>query len=52
MEVGSIALAALLALGVSEWQEDRQEKELARTALANVKTNNLFLVYRYRKHPG
>ena len=38
LEIFSIVLAVLLALGVSEWQEDRRESELAAIALENVRT--------------
>ena len=37
LEIFSIVLAVLLALGVSEWQEDRRESELAAIALENVR---------------
>ena len=37
LEIFSIVLAVLLALGVSEWQEDRRESELAAIALGNVR---------------
>jgi type II secretory pathway pseudopilin PulG len=36
LEVFSIVLGVLLALGVSEWQENRQKAEQAEFALANV----------------
>ncbi len=36
LEVFSIVLGVLLALGVSEWQEQRREAELAQKALVNV----------------
>ena len=36
LEVFSIVLGVLLALGVSEWQEQRRESELAAKALINV----------------
>ncbi len=36
LEVGSIVLGVLLALGVSEWQQEREKAELAATALHNV----------------
>jgi len=37
LEVFSIVLGVLLALGVSEWQEQRNNEHRARLALANVK---------------
>ena len=37
LEIFSIVLGVLLALGVSEWQEDRRESELAAIALENVR---------------
>ncbi len=37
LEVFSIVLGVLLALGVSEWQEEREKSELAETALNNVR---------------
>ena len=36
LEVFSIVLGVLLALAVSEWQQDREKDELAANALANV----------------
>ena len=36
LEVGSIVLGVLLALGVSEWQQEREKAEFAATALMNV----------------
>ena len=36
LEVFSIVLGVLLALAVSEWQQDRARDELAKTALQNV----------------
>lgn len=38
LEIFSIVLAVLLALGVSEWQEDRRDSKLAAIALENVRT--------------
>ncbi len=36
LEVSSIVLGVLLALGVSEWQEQREKDELAAIALGNI----------------
>ncbi|WP_439107310.1 hypothetical protein [Congregibacter sp.] len=36
LEVFSIVLGVMLALGVSEWQQEREYAQLAETALANV----------------
>jgi hypothetical protein len=36
LEVSSIVLGVLLALGVSEWQEQREKDELATIALGNI----------------
>lgn len=36
LEVFSIVLGVLLALGVSEWQEERQRNERLQTGLANI----------------
>ena len=36
LEVGSIVLGVLLALAVSEWAQDREYAEQARTALENL----------------
>ena len=36
IEVFSIVLGVMLALGVSEWQQEREYAQLADTALANV----------------
>ena len=36
LEVSSIVLGVLLALGVSEWQEQREKDELAKIALGNI----------------
>ena len=36
IEVFSIVLGVMLALGVSEWQQEREYAQLANTALANV----------------
>lgn len=36
LEVFSIVFAVLLALGVSEWAQEREKAELATTALANI----------------
>jgi hypothetical protein len=37
IEVGSIVLGVLLALGVSQWEEDRNNRERAAAALDNVR---------------
>lgn len=36
LEFASIVIGVLLALGLSEWAEDRENRELAETALANI----------------
>ena len=36
LEFASIVIGVLLALGLSEWAEDRENRDLAETALANI----------------
>lgn len=47
LEVFSIVLGVLLALGVSEWQEQREKGQLAKIALGNIhielQANQMFL---------